>query len=498
MTIGRREFLFAAPALLRAQKTDAPPPVMAGDVVPGRAVVWARAPRASRMLVTWRSGERGEKHRVRGPECAAATDFTGRVDLTRLPAGQTILYEVQFEESKSLTEPSAGSFRTPGGADRDVTLLWSGDTAGQGWGINPDWGGMRIYETMRRRDADLFVHSGDNIYADGPIQAEVKLKDGTVWRNLVTPEKSKPAETLDEFRGAYRYNLMDANFRRFNASLSQVWQWDDHEVMDNWSPGKELAGDARYREKSIAVLAGRARQAFLEYAPLRIAPRHARIFRRIPYGPLLDVFLLDMRSYRGANSFNRQTAESPETDFLGRPQLEWLKQGLLRSRAAWKIVAADMPLGLLVSDGKDAEGRPRFEAVANGDGPALGRELEIARLLAGIKPVKNVIWLTADVHYTAAHYFDPSKARFTDFSPFWEFVSGPLNAGTFGPGTLDDTFGIQVAFQKAPPPGQANLPPSAGLQFFGEVKVDARTRGLSVTLRDLAGADLFTKAFPPG
>ena len=75
------------------------------------------------------------------------------------------------------------------------------------------------------------------------------------------------------------------------------------------------------------------------------------------------------------------------------------------------------------------------------------------------------MWLTADTHYTAAHYFDPAKAQFTDFDPFWEFISGPLNAGTFGPNTLDNTFGPEVKFFKAPPKGQSSLPPSAGCSF---------------------------------
>ena len=38
-----------------------------------------------------------------------------------------------------------------------------------------------------------------------------------------------------------------------------------------------------------------------------------------------------------------------------------------------------------------------------------GRELEIADLLRFIKiaGITNTVWLTADVHYTAAHYYDP-------------------------------------------------------------------------------------------
>ena len=62
--------------------------------------------------------------------------------------------------------------------------------------------------------------------------------------------------------------------------------------------------------------------------------------------------------------------------------MQWLKRELRGSRAQWKVIAADMPIGLCVPDGKDAQGRDRWEAIANGnDGAALGRELEIADLL---------------------------------------------------------------------------------------------------------------------
>ena len=97
-----------------------------------------------------------------------------------------------------------------------------------------------------------------------------------------------------------------------------------------------------------------------------------------------------------------------------------------------------MPLGLNVGDG------PNWEAVANGEaGAAKGRELELAELLSYLKrrEVRNVVWLTADVHYCAAHYYDPAKAAFRNFDGFWGFVAGPLNAGTFGPNTLDGSFG---------------------------------------------------------
>ena len=90
---------------------------------------------------------------------------------------------------------------------------------GQGWGINPELGGLRTYETMLRHEPDVFVNSGDMIYADGPLLPEVPLADGRIWKNLVTPAKSKVAETLQEFRGNYAYNLLDEHMRRFNAAV---------------------------------------------------------------------------------------------------------------------------------------------------------------------------------------------------------------------------------------------------------------------------------------
>lgn len=473
--------------------------VQCGDVTTNRALIWSRSDRPARLIVEYATTESFQNaRRVVGPMALAASDFTARIDLANLPAGQRIFYRIAFQDlnnAKLTSEPITGSFNTAPAARRDVTFVWGGDVCGQGWGINPDFGGMKIFETMRRMQPDFFIHSGDTIYADGIIQAEVKLDDGTIWKNLTAPEKAKVAETLAEFRGNHRYNLRDENLRRFNAEVPILAQWDDHEVRNNWYPGQQLDDDDRYTVKSIDLLAQRARRAFLDYLPLRFNPADPQqIYRAFNYGPLLDVLMLDERSYRGPNTPNRQPVASAETAFLGSAQINWLKQRLLASRATWKVIASDMPIGLIVRDGKTD-----FEAVANGNGPALGRELEIAELLRFIKRqrIKNVVWITADVHYAAAHYYDPSKAQFTDFDPFWEFVAGPLNAGTFGPGQMDDTFGPQVKFVALPPGMKPNRSPKDGLQFFGAVKLDGKTETMTVSLHDLAGQRLFSIELPP-
>jgi alkaline phosphatase D len=202
-----------------------------------------------------------------------------------------------------------------------------------------------------------------------------------------------------------------------------------------------------------------------------------------------------MRTFKSANSENRQTTLDASSLILGPAQLEWLKRGLKSSAAAWKVVAADLPLGLVVPDGPG-----RFEAVANDDsGVPLGREIEIANLLSFIKRerIHNVVWITADVHYCAAHQYHPTRAKFTDFDPFWEFVAGPLNAGTFGPNQLDATFGPEVKFLGIPPGMKPNRPPSDGFQFFGTLNVNARTKALTAQLHDLSGKTLYSIDLAP-
>ena len=473
----------------------------AGDVDIDRAIVWSRTDRPSRLVVEYSTTESfATTSRLVGPAALEATDFTARIDLTGLPANQRIFYRVQFQSLSDLrvwSDPLTGSFTTPARSmqtARDVTVAWTADTVGQGWGINLEMGGMRLYEAMRQAGADVFIHAGDTIYADAPLPSEIKLDDGRVWRNLVTPEKSKVAETLDEFRGNHRYNLLDENVRRFNASISQFVIWDDHEVLNNWYPTEILGADMPHTEHSVALLAARAKRAFQEYTPMRFEPSDPeRIYRATRFGPLVEIFGFDMRSYRGPNSKNRQTVLSDESAILGSSQVEWLKQRLAGSRATWKIIASDMPLSLTVVDG------PLFEAVANGDhGAPLGRELEIASLLRFIRDrrIRNVVFVTGDVHYCAAHHYDPSRASFTEFHPFWEFVAGPAHAGTFGPAELDRTFGPEVKFIGIPAGMKQNRPPSEGFQFFGTLHASARTHALTVTLRNIEGKQLYQLELP--
>src|SRR6266478_3135677 len=461
-----------------------------GDISTDSAVVWARADRPARMRVECSTVESFETIiRAASSDALPESDFTSKVLLDGLPHGQDIFYRVRFEDlalSGISGETRIGHFRTAPTDKGSISFVWSGDTAGQGWGIDASRG-MRTYGTMLENRPDFFIHSGDHIYADCPIPSELKLPNGEIWRNIVTEEKSTVAHSLAQFRGNYKYNLLDGNLRAFNAQVPMLAQWDDHEVTNDWSP-IGTADETGYAEDGTSRLVQRARRAFHEFMPIRATLAQAgRIYRRVGYGPLLDVFLIDMRSYRDS-TWNKRD-DPADTFILGAAQLASLKRELAASNATWKVIAADLPIGLISDD-----------AIALGNGPPERREHEIADLLSFVKRagIRNVVWLTADMHYTAAHHYDPGRAVFRDFLPFWEFVSGPLHAGTWAPGELDNTFGPKAMFQKGCTAEQGeNLAPCFGLQFFGRVDIDGRSEVMTVTLKDVDNQDLWSVDIEP-
>ena len=202
-----------------------PSGIATGDVTADSAVLWSRASGPGRMLATLRavdecgaalSGRGAFERTLRGPRATQASDFTAKIHAGHLPANTRFALEISFEDGDGAagetingtfrTAPDTGTFTSgtqgkggseAGGSPSSAqTFVWTGDTAGQGWGINEELGGMRGYRAMHNTRPDFFIHSGDTIYADGPIAETVVEKDGQVWRNLVTEEVSKVAETL--------------------------------------------------------------------------------------------------------------------------------------------------------------------------------------------------------------------------------------------------------------------------------------------------------------
>ena len=198
---------------------------------------------------------------------------------------------------------------------------------------------------------------------------------------------------------------------RFNGEVPVLLQWDDHEVRNNWSP-RGPRGRMRLQAKKSVAAGGARRPGVPRILPIRMTLREPeRVYRSFGYGPLLEVFGLDMRNYRGANSNN------PENEAGG-------GRGVSRRRAAGVAEARAARLaGHLEghrgrhADRRSSLGRRRqedgLEAVANGDAGARSAANSRSPTCSASsrRPgSRNIVWLTADVHYCAAHYYDPTAA----------------------------------------------------------------------------------------
>ena len=479
--------------------------IQSGDVTDNSAIIWARGDRDSRLVVDYSPSPnfRRRVHTAFGANISAATDYTGTVNLFGLRPNTTYYYRVRFVQGHrnrfdNTLQGLVGRLQTApaAGQARPVRFVWAADMAGQGWGRNPNLkitafdgeeiqGGYVIFDVMRKLRPDFALFSGDMIYADNPIPPTKEIPasvGGGTWVNQ--PAKDFVAITLDEFRENWKYNLGDAKFARFLAETPIYVQWDDHEVTNNWYPNEILTASP-YNGVAASTLAQRARQAFFEYNPIR----GNEIYRNYNYGKHLELFLLDERSFRGDNDKNTQ----PSLEMLGQEQLQWIKQRLNASRATWKVIASDDPLSIVTGAAGD------YDAWSQNDSRVLGREAQLADLLKFIKDegIKNVVWITADVHFPAAISYAPSRAVFQDFEPFWEFVIGPIHAGAFGPAgdlPLDPSFGPQYEFNVFP--SEANLPPPHN-QFFGSIDIDAQTANFTASIHDITGKVVYKKILTP-
>src|SRR5438045_6807291 len=113
--------------------------VQSGDVGADGGVVWARADRPSQMMVEVSTAESFANARALPPISALPeSDFTAKMLLENLPAGQEVFYRVRFRDlahTEIMSEPAVGRFRAAPGDRRDVSFVWGGDVAGQAWGI---------------------------------------------------------------------------------------------------------------------------------------------------------------------------------------------------------------------------------------------------------------------------------------------------------------------------------------------------------------------------
>jgi alkaline phosphatase D len=402
--------------------------VVVGDVTPSSAVLWARGDRGGKLRVTL---SEGPHRRVKPVRVEAGDDFTGQVRLDGLAPAKRYFYRVRFDPGRL---SARGSFKTPPARSKaaSVRLAFGGDVAGQN--VCRDAAeGFPILDTIRAWRPDVFVGLGDMIYADNACAAT------GLYGNTQLAGDFGPAIDLAGFRAHWRYNRADPASRRLLASTSYVGVWDDHEVINDFGPLTDIGPTPPYPPGVHLLPIGL--RAFLDYTPVASAPR---LYRSLRWGRHLELFVLDTRSFRDANSAP-DSPQQPKT-MLGREQLAWLKDRLARSDATWKVIVSSVPMsiptGFPPTNGRD--GWANFDQTTGFENELL----DILRFMAE-NGIDNPVWITTDVHFAEAFRYSPFPEH-PDFTVH-ELATGPLNAGIFPNRDVDQTLNPEVLFFHGPP-----------------------------------------------
>ena len=429
--------------------------IASGDVSSSTVVIWGRSDREAVMTVRYYPVLGAGQARETTAVNSAAFDFTTQVKLTGLQPGTTYRYEVSFLGDEGTSAVEAGRFRTAADSDvrAAVSFIWSGDLGGQRY-CRQVGGGYSIFRPMTALRPDFFIANGDMIYADAVCP---ERGPGSEWVNIAGdfPGIGDPAvdwqdaaQVREVYRAHWRYNREDPAFQEFLRSTPMYVQWDDHEVINDFGARRLEYGPAPERPGYPNIVAA-GRQSFFDYHPFDHHPDEPdRIYRSYRWGRDVELFILDARSYRSDNALGDSPGVSKT--MLGAAQLDWLKASLTRSTATWKIVSSDVPLSIPTGSRADEFGR---DAWANGGGggfaASTGFESELLDLLQAVdrSDVRNVVFVTTDVHFAAQFRYELDLDGDGDLLLFHEFVSGPLSANRSpAPRALDPTLGPTVLY----------------------------------------------------
>jgi phosphodiesterase/alkaline phosphatase D-like protein len=487
--------------------------VQAGDVTARSAILWGKANRSGAYaldLATNRRFTRGlDAHLVRARR---SNDNTLQLRVRGLRPGERYFYRF----SRGRRRSDVGTFVTAPRPSRNATVefAWTGDVdfnAGPGQ-RRPYWNSGGIYRRMRAERNHFNVNLGDTIYSDSEV-----------------PGRLRPiALSVRQKWGKYRTNLRNRHLRRVRGAAGFYSHWDDHEFVNDFSPaessfdnGVNISGRTLYR---------RGVRAFRDYSPVRWSQRNG-LYRKVRWGRNLELFFLDERSFRSANADAGGVCDNPQTGnpdfaptvpqttrsafapvyppfsspvpqacidairdpnrtYLGKRQLARFLSDVRRSNARFKVIMNELAIQQYYINPYD-----RWE----------GFEAERQQVLRELQGVKNVIFLSTDVHATLVN-----DARFQTLEP-----GGPRNSGitdiTVGPAAtanfeleMDDATdrpGVgelaDGAFLEPPPPAGVGMQCSVIDQFsYGQVRVTANR--LTVTPKGIDGRQLSEDGRPCG
>jgi alkaline phosphatase D len=476
--------------------------VTAGDVSATSAVLWGKANKGGKYTLEVATNKRFTKGRkATSVRAKKSHDNTVQKRVKRLKPGKR--YFFRFKRGRSRSD--VGTFTTAPKPTQNKTIkfAWSGDqdfnsTPGK---PGPYWNDGPVLRQMLAEKNAFNVMLGDTIYSDSEVPGRLKP--------IALSVKQKWAK--------YKINLKNRSLRDLRRSAAFYSQWDDHEFVNDFSPAENsFDNDVNVNGRTLYK---RGSQAFRDYAPVRWTKRDG-LYRSFRWGRNLEVFFLDERSFRSANADANHVCDNPQTGrpdiaptapqttrnlfavvtpslaapvsqacldairspdrtFLGARQKARFLKAVKASSARFKVIMNEMPIQQYYILPYD-----RWE----------GFEAERQEILRELQSVKNVVFLTTDVHATLVN-----DARFQTLEQ-----GGPQNSGitdvTVGP-VATANFGLEIdqvtgqpnsyqlvdsAFLTPPPPGGVGMSCSVLDQFsYGQVTVTASK--LTITPKDANG-----------
>ncbi|GAA5065570.1 alkaline phosphatase D family protein [Streptomyces similanensis] len=329
----------------------------------------------------------------------AACDHTVKADIRGLAPAT----DYWFRFSAGGADSPAARTRTAPAHDAAVTGLRFGVVSCANW----EAGYFSPYRHLAARgDLDAWLHLGDYIY-------EYKSGEYAARGKVVRPHA--PANeilTLADYRIRHAKYKTDPDLQALHHRAPVVAIWDDHEFADNaWSGG--AVNHTEGAEGAWSDRKAAAQQAYFEWMPVRPAIA-GTTYRRLRFGKLADLSLLDLRSFRSQQaSTGSGSVDDPDRTITGRAQLDWLKSGLAASDTTWRLVGNSVMISPFVVGSLSADllkplakllGLPQEGLAINSDqwdGYTDDRRELLAHLRANA--IRNTVFLTGDIHMAWAN-----------------------------------------------------------------------------------------------
>ncbi|MGW2827978.1 alkaline phosphatase D family protein [Streptomyces sp. NPDC001286] len=254
------------------------------------------------------------------------------------------------------------------------------------------------YADMLDQDPDFVLFVGDYIYESTPSSAGPRRHEGT----------GEPY-TLEQYRNRYAQYRSDPDLAAMHANAPWVVTFDDHEVDNDWA-GEIPQDPAKQPHDAFVARLTAAFQAYYEHMPVRASAvpdgPHIQMYRRLEFGRLARLNVLDTRQFRTDQATTQEGAQSPSMTMLGAEQKQWLLDGLHDSPARWNIVASQIMMAetdLQIGDGK----LWYYDAWD-------GYQVERNALLGEFADIRNPVVLSGDRHLTMisdlrTDYSDPES-----------------------------------------------------------------------------------------